>query len=137
MMEIITLFSTIKEKWLVPIALASLAYLAPIHSMLIVVGILIFGDMILGIWAALKRGEEISSSRLRDTVSKMFIYHLVLILGFLVQNDLFQGLIPVAKLSASVIGMVEIKSVFENASEILGRPIFKDVIKKLGSKNRD
>lgn len=136
-MEIITLFSTIKEKWLVPIALASLAYLAPIHSMLIVVGILIFGDMILGIWAALKRGEEISSSRLRDTVSKMFIYHMVLILGFLVQNDLFQGLIPVAKLSASVIGMVEIKSVFENASEILGRPIFKDVIKKLGSKNRD
>lgn len=136
-MEIITLFSTIKEKWLVPIALASLAYLAPIHSMLIVVGILIFGDMILGIWAALKRGEEISSSRLRDTVSKMFIYHMVLILGFLVQNDLFQGLIPVAKLSASVIGMVEIKSVFENASDILGRPIFKDVIKKLGSKNRD
>lgn len=136
-MELITLFSTIKEKWLVPIALASLAYLAPIHSMLIVVGVLIFGDMVLGIWAAIKREEEISSSRLRDTVSKMFIYHMVLILGFLVQNDLFQGLIPVAKLSASVIGMVEIKSVFENASEILGRPIFKDLISKLGSKNRD
>lgn len=136
-MEAITLFDSIKEKWLIPLVLAVLAYLAPIHSLLIVVGVLIFGDMVLGIWAAIKRGEEIRSSRLRDTVSKMFIYHMVLILGFLVQKDMFNDLIPVVKLSATVIGMVEIKSVFENASEILGRPIFKDLISKLGSKNRD
>lgn len=127
----------LKNKWLVPAVVACVAYLSPIHAMLVVVGFLIFGDMVLGVWAAVKRGEEIRSSRLRDTVSKMFIYHLVLILGFLVQKDMFNDLIPVVKLSATVIGMVEIKSVFENASEILGRPIFKDLISKLGSKNRD
>ena len=132
-----TLLLQIKEKILVPLALASLAFLAPIHTLLIVVGVLIIGDMILGVWAAVKRGEAIRSARLRDTVSKMFIYHLVLVLGYLVETVLIDELVPIVKISAAAIGFVEIKSVFENAGIIIGRPIFSSLISKLGSKNRD
>lgn len=124
----------IVERWLGPFLLAIFAALAPIHSVLLVVGILIIGDLILGIWAAFKRGEEISSSGLRDTVTKLFVYNMVIVLGFIVQNHLVD--LPFVKVSASLIGIVEIKSVFENASDILGKPIFKEVLKKLGSKNR-
>lgn len=132
---LVTLLTTIKDKLLVPLVVAAIGALAPIHSILIVVGVLIMGDMILGIWAAKKRGEKISSARLRDTVSKMFIYHTVLILGFLVEKHLFNDLIPVVKLTASVIGIVEIKSVFENSGTILGRPLFKDIVERLSSKS--
>lgn len=127
----------IKEKILVPLILASIAFLAPIHTLLIVVGVLIIGDMILGVWAAVKRGEAIRSARLRDTVSKMFIYHLVLILGYLVQTVMIEDIVPIVKIAAAAIGFVEIKSVFENAGVIIGRPVFSSLISKLGSKNRD
>jgi hypothetical protein len=116
--------------------LAAFAAIAPIHALLLTVGLLIFGDMVLGVWAAKKRGEAITSSRLRDTVSKMFIYHMVLILGFLVQEHMLDGWIPIVKLSASVIGIVEIKSVLENSGSILGQPLFKELVQRLGSKSK-
>lgn len=121
---------------LIGLLIASFAALAPIHAVLVTVGLLIFGDLILGVWAASKRGEEITSARLRDTVSKMFIYHTVLVLGYLVEKNMLGGFIPIAKLSASVIGIVEIKSVFENAGSILGQPLFKEIIDKISSKNK-
>lgn len=126
----------IAEKYLIPFLIACLTAIAPIHTAMIVVGLLIFGDMILGVWAAIKRGEVIRSARLRDTVTKMFVYHTALILGFLVEVHLVQGDLPIAKLTASVIGIVEMKSVFENSSVILGKPLFQEILNKLGSKNR-
>jgi hypothetical protein len=126
-----------RDKWLIPLIVSCFALLAPIHSILLAVGILIFGDATLGVWAARKRGDKITSSRLRDTVSKMLIYHAVLVLGFIVERYLVHDLLPIAKLAAGAIGLVEMKSVLENASDILGKPLFKDLIQKLGSKNRD
>ena len=124
------------EKYLLAIVVTLLGFLAPIHTIMLAVGVLIFGDMILGVWAAKKQGRTITSARLRDTVSKMFIYHLVLIMGFVVEKWLLNDFIPIAKLTASVIGVVEMKSVYENAGIILGHPLFSDLILKLGSKNQ-
>lgn len=108
---------------------------APIQSILITVGILIFTDLILGILAAKKRGERINSAAMRRTVSKMLIYQLAIITGFLCEIYLIGGLIPISKLVAGVIGMVEFKSILENSDTISGEPIFKKLIKRLGSDN--
>lgn len=121
--------------WLKYIAIAALAVLAPIHSMIIVVGILIFTDTLTGIMAAYKRGEKITSSEMRRSISKLFIYQTVLIGSFLIETFLIGGILPVSKLVAGTIGMVEVKSLLENAETILGQPIFKSIISKLGSKN--
>lgn len=118
------------------LCIAAIAALAPIHAVIITVGVLIFADLIAGIWAAKKRGEEISSARMRDSITKMLVYQLVIITGYLVETHLLEGLIPVVKLAGAVIGMVELKSLLENASAILGRDLFKEVVSKLGSKNR-
>jgi hypothetical protein len=111
------------------------AVLAPIHTMMAVVGFLIFADLVLGIWAAVKRGEAIQSSAMRRTVSKILVYQLAIISGFLCETYLIGGLIPISKLVAGVIGMVEMKSILENANGINGEPIFKSLIQKLGSDN--
>lgn len=115
-------------------SISILAIFAPIKAVMVTVGILIFGDLILGIWAASKRGENISSAAMRRTISKMFVYQLTIMTGFLLEVYIMQSILPIAKLVAGVIGMVEFKSLLENATVITGTD-FQELIKKLGSKN--
>ncbi len=121
--------------WLKALGIAAVTALAPIQSVLVVVGILIITDFLLGVWAAKKRGEAVTSASMRRTVSKMFIYELVVIMGFLLQHYLMDDILPVAKICAGAIGMVEMKSILENADSISGSSLLKALIDKLGSSN--
>lgn len=123
------------KEWLEKIAVASLAALAPIHPVMISVGFLILADLVTGIWAATKRGQKISSAAMRRTVSKMFIYQMVVIGGFVLETYLLGGLFPVSNIVAGVIGLVEFKSMLENSNHIMGGDIFKIILKKIGSEN--
>lgn len=123
------------KEWFEKIIVASLAALAPIHPIMISVGFLILADLITGIWAAKKRGEKVSSAAMRRTVSKIFIYQMVIIGGFVLETYLLGGLIPVSKIAAGVIGLVEFKSMLENSGHIVGDDIFKMILKKIGSEN--
>lgn len=109
--------------------------LAPIKAVMLTVGFLIFVDLFSGIWAAYKRQETITSAALRRTISKMVIYQIAVISGFLIEQYLFQGTLPVSKIVAGFIGIVEFKSILENSNTILGTDVFKLLIQKLGSKN--
>lgn len=123
------------QEWLQKIALASFAALAPIHAVMITVGFLIFADLITGIWAAKKRGEKISSAVMRRTVSKIVIYQMAVVGGFLLETYLLSGLLPVSKIVAGVIGLVEFKSMLENSNSIMGGDLFKLILQKIGSEN--
>jgi hypothetical protein len=123
------------SNWLKSLAVASLAALAPIQAVLVVVGLLLMSDMVLGILAARKRGEVVNSASMRRTVSKMLIYEAVVILGYLMQHYLMDDIMPVAKICAGAIGMVEFKSILENADAINGGSVLKTLISKLGSAN--
>ncbi len=115
--------------------LSAIATLAPIQTTMTAVGVLIFADLILGITAAVKRGDSITSSALRRTISKILVYQIAIITGFICEKYLISDLIPMSKLIAGVIGMVEMKSLLEHGDELNGSPIFKTIIKKLGSDN--
>lgn len=115
--------------------LVVLAILAPIQAVIIAVGVLVIGDMITGIWAAHKRAEPLTSAGLRRTVSKLVIYQIAIITGFIVEHYLAGDIIPIVKLIGGVIGMVELKSILENANTVVGVDIFKAIVQKLGSQN--
>lgn len=121
--------------YLKAIAIALFALLAPVHAVMAAVGALILIDLVVGLLAAKKRGEHISSSCLRRTVTKAVVYQVAIISGFLLQQYLIADFIPVAKLIASTIGIVEVKSILENLDEINGSSLFKSLVKKLGSVN--
>lgn len=121
--------------WLKNLLLVALSSLAPIQAIIVSVGFLIIADTITGIWAAIKRGEAIKSAAMRRTVSKFVIYQLAIISGFVVQKFLLNDLVPIVNIIAGVIGMVELKSVLENAGSIVGQDIFKLILFKLGSQN--
>lgn len=123
------------KQFLAHLAAATIAVLAPIQMLMISVGVLIMADLFTGIWAAIKRKEKISSAALRRTVSKLVIYQIAVISGFLVEAYMLENFVPVSKIVASVIGLVELKSILENANTILEQDLFKMVIQKLGSDN--
>lgn len=122
-------------KFLQSLAIAILAVFAPIKAAVITVGVLVFGDLVLGIMAARHRGEEISSAAIRRTVSKLMIYEAVIMLCFLGETYLLDGLIPAVKILCGLIALTELKSVLESAEELHGGSIFKSVAKRLGSDN--
>lgn len=123
------------SKYLQPLIVSTLAVFAPIKAILLVTIFLVLADLLSGIFAAKKRGEPISSAGLRRTISKFLVYNLAVISGFLVETYMISDLLPISKLIAGVISMVELKSILENLNVINGTDIFKTVLNSLGSKN--
>lgn len=123
------------KEYLIKTLLVVISLLAPIKPLVLAVGVLIFADFILGVMAAKKRGEQITSAGMRRTVSKLLVYQIVLVTGFIVETWLISGIFPISKLVSGVIGLVEFKSLLENANTIYGQNIFKDLLLKLGSTN--
>ena len=123
------------KDWVSSLGVAAVAALAPIQAVLISAGVMIFADLFTGMLAARKKGEKISSAAMRRTISKILIYETAIICGFLLETYLLSSLIPVSKLVAGVIGLVEFKSILENCNAVLGQNIFETVLFKLGSDN--
>ena len=117
------------------LVLSAIAVLAPIKAVMATVGVLIFADFVSGIIAAKKRGESISSAKIRNSVTKCLVYQSAVITGFLVQTYLFQGFIPIVNIVGSLIGLTELTSFYENLNSIKGGNIFKKIIELLGSTN--
>lgn len=123
------------HNWLKALSITIVSFLAPIHTVMLACGSLIVIDLITGVWAAKKRGETINSAALRRTVSKILAYEIAIISGYILQKYLLEDILPVMKLAASAIGLVETISVLENVNSITGSSIFTALIKKLGSQN--
>lgn len=117
------------------LAASLIAILAPAKALLISIIFLVLADLATGIWAAINRKERIESAAMRRTVTKLAVYLVAVISGFLVEQYMLESLLPISKIVASVIGLVELKSILENADSILGQSLFKLVITKLGSDN--
>jgi hypothetical protein len=98
---------------------AILALLAPIHTLMAAVGFLILADFLTGIAAAHKRGEPITSKAMARTIYKCLAYQLAVISGFAMES-LVPGGLPIAKLCAGAIGLVEFASLTENVKTLTG-----------------
>jgi hypothetical protein len=104
------------------ITLALIAFLAPIQGILITVGVLILADTILGLWKARKLKEKISSRKLSQIISKMFLYEGTIILFFMIDKyilgDILQQFFAVeyllTKVVALVLASIEVFSMDEN-----------------------
>lgn len=114
-------------------ATALLALFAPIKAAAIAAIVLVIADLITGVIAAHKRGEPITSSGLKVTVIKLFVYEAAILLAFLAQTYLTGTILPVCNLATTVIGLTEMKSVLENLDSIAGGSFFKSLIDKVNS----
>lgn len=107
----------------------------PIQSMLIAVGALVAADLVFGLIVAYKQKIPITSSGIRRTITKTFIYLSSVMLGYVAEHYLMGDIVAISKLIAGTIGIVEMKSILENADIINGGSLFKAIVSKLGSEN--
>lgn len=120
------------------LSLAAVAVLSPVTPLLAVIGVLIFFDLVSGLWRAHKCNEKITSNGFRRTITKIVAYNMAVITCFLMEKYFFDSLLPLGKIIATFIGITEGKSILENLSKITGLDFRKHIISLLnGKKEKD
>lgn len=99
----------------------SISIASPTVTNLFFVGLLIFIDTLSGVWAAKKNGgwKVVQSRRLSDgLIPKLILYPFIIIIGSACQH-LFPE-IPFLKGATFILMAIELKSISENITKILG-----------------
>jgi len=110
------------------------ALIAPIVSVMLTVGFLIVVDFITETYAAIKKKKPITSERIGNTISKFFIYNLVVLSAFLLEKYIVKE-IPFMRIIAGFIAIAEIKSIMENFNTIYGINPFKALVNLIKKKS--
>ena len=129
--KLLMVFITIKP--IGAIAIALLAFFLPIAGIIHGLLVLVFMDLVTGIIAHFKQNKikfqpfkysfwkHITSKGIGDTISKMLVYLILVISGFMIDMLIIPnaGLL-ITKIMGGAAGLREIKSIIENSEKILG-----------------
>jgi hypothetical protein len=116
-----------KAEWIIGFVAV---FLLPQLTAFIAVGTLVFFDMFTGLWCAIKSGTPITSKRMKDTITKLVMYNVLIITCMITEAYLITR-IPFIEVGLGIIATVEAKSIFENIEKVLDIKIltaFKDVL---------
>ena len=117
--------------------LACMSIFLPIKELMLTVGFLVGADMVVGIWKAMKTGQQIRSRRMSDTITKMLLYQLAIVSGFLIEKYIITDMLPIAKLIGSVIAIIEFKSIVESIESVTGQNLWTKIKEVIGRKSDD
>ena len=120
-----------KNIWLDILAFLAI-FFADLQGALLAIGFLILADTYTGIWAAYKKDgvKAITSRKAGRIVAKFILYPLSLIVAKVSQQYLSPA-IPWIDVTAGILAVVEVKSIFENMSLILGFDLWEKIKKQL------
>ena len=117
------------QKYALPVLAYFASYFSPAYPMMMAIGFFFVMDFITGIMAAKKRGEEISSKKMRPTITKVIGYMIAILVAHVFQQNFLKD-IEVLKIVAGLIAFIEVKSLDENFRDITGKSLFKQFLKK-------
>ena len=129
------MWNSIKHN-LLDLVMLVLAFFSPVETAVLAVIVLCFFDTITGIIAAYKRGEKITSNKGFRTIIKIVVYSILILCSHLIEKTLLDY-IPLVKIATSAVALIELKSLYENASSILGLDLWKFVKQMMDKKNID
>jgi hypothetical protein len=72
-----------------------------------------------------------------DSVTKMMLYQLAIVSGFLIETYIIEQLIPITKLIATVIAIIEFKSIVESIEAVTGKDLWGKIKTLIGRKSED
>ena len=115
------------KTFFINLLLSTLAIFTPLTPVLLSVGFLIFCDFFSGLYKAYKTCNKITSNKMSNTISKMVLYNLAILSGFVFEVYILHGLFPITKIISGAIGMIELKSISENVYIITGVSYFERI----------
>lgn len=116
--------------------LAIFAFTLPIHSLIYCVIGLITLDTITGVYKAYRIKEAITSKRFGQVVSKLLLYNLAILAGFLVETMIGIQAVHIAQIIGVAVALTELKSVLENITAITGIDLW-DVVMNYVKRNQN
>lgn len=117
------------DKYLLAIAVYLLSYFSPAFPLMLAIGFFIVADFITGMIAAKKRGEILTSKKMRPTITKGIGYMIAILVAHVFQKNFLSG-IEVLKIVSGLIAFIEVKSLDENFKDITGKSLFKQFMSK-------
>jgi len=105
--------------------------LVPVHAAMATVIGLPLVDLALGLVVSYRTRKPITSSGLKRTVAKIFLYEMATVLAFVVESYMTGSLIPCIRMVTGLIGMTELKSCLEHLDSLGGQPLFVTLLGKL------
>jgi hypothetical protein len=120
------------------------AFLAPIQGIMLTVGFCILADTVMGIWKANKLKEKVTSRKLSQIISKMFLYQATIVLIYSVDkfilDQIVQAFFTVPLMATKVVALtlisIELFSIDENFKAVKKKG-FWDYFKDLTARAKD
>jgi len=111
-------------------------FFAEIQSAMFAIGFLIMVDTFTGVWASWKKHgrKHITSRRAGRIITKLVLYPLAIIVAKVAEDHL-APLVPMTEVAMGILASVEVKSIMEKISSILGFDLW-DKMKKVMWKDK-
>jgi phage-related holin len=94
-------------------------FFSPVKAAILSIILLALFDFITGVSASYKLGNKITSRRMYSSIVKVTMYSTLILASHLIEAHLMDYL-PMVKLATSSVALVELKSLYENVSVVLG-----------------
>jgi len=107
---------------------AILGVLTPVAPIIYTLTFVIICDFLFGLYRAYKCKEEITSRKMAQTLPKLLLYNLIIIALFLVDKYVMNTGIGLEKVAATLMILIEMKSVDESFKSIFGYSLWNKVI---------
>ena len=95
------------------------------------IGLLVAVDFIFGVYRAWKTKQEITSRKMSNTITKMLLYNLTVVSIWAIEKNITGPDIPITKIAAGMICLVEFKSIDEAFKLLFGFSIWDKMKKSL------
>lgn len=123
------------KTWLInhlsSIIVSIIAVLSPVQPLMLSVGFLIVVDFIFALYRAYRTGETITSRKMSNTIPKIFLYNMAILSLYIVNKYVINSGLPLEKIAAGLISIIEIKSCDESFKVIYGWSLWERVKKIL------
>lgn len=106
-----------------------LVYFSPVFPVLFGLGFLVLTDFVTGMLASRKRGEVISSRKMRPTITKGIGYMAAILVAHTFEKSFMPDL-NALKIVSGLIALIELKSLDENLKDLTGKSFFKQFFKE-------
>lgn len=123
------------EKYFLGLIAYIAAYMSPVNEFIFATGLLVAADTILGVSAAFKNDEPITSKKLARSILKFLSYGAALIVALVIQRHFLRDF-PSVQVIGGLIAFIEVKSIDEKLHKLTGYSFFEFLINKLKSNNK-
>jgi hypothetical protein len=121
------------KETLCEIGMFIIMFFAPVKAAIITVIVLGLFDFITGVSASVKQDIPITSRKMYSSVVKVTMYSLLILASHMIEVHLIDYL-PLVKMATSTIALVELKSLYENISIVLGLDLWNVVKEQMNKR---